>query len=199
MEKQKSNNNTLIPILILASFIAFVGFISFSLYTQVTDVEEVVVLKDANISQLTMDLNTTRNMFNTKKIELIVSNANVNSLTAQLVIANLDKNLFESQLITKTTEFSDLNNNYFDLNNIYLDLNSITFDLNNLYISLDNNYDDALILIDDINGDGRLLYTLFTACYNAAVCVDDSNDCQIEIDECINISDINQNRINIFQ
>jgi len=205
MEKQKSNNS-LIPIIILAVFVAFIGFISFSLFIQVTNVEGVVVLRDGNISQLSGDLNTTTNMLDGKKAELVIANADKAALTSQLTTANTAKDLMAGQLSGKTNELNEVSIKYADLNLLYTNLDGN-------FVLLKNDYNIAVTVVNDMNDSGRVLYNLFTPCYWASVCRNDSNDCRNEfgniidvnltidskVTECISILETDKNIIEIFQ
>ena len=199
MEQNKSNK-ILIPVIILIAFIALIGFVSMSLYGQVLDNEVIIIGQDTNIAGLQGDLNSTAMAFEGKKSELIVANANVAALTSEVNRVLNIKNSTQVALDTKNNEYAVLMVDNNALAYKVNDLNLQLVDLNTYIINLDANYDITLSIIDDVNNDGRLLYNLFNTCYDAAVCANDINaDCHVEINDCLSVSDSDQNRVNIFQ
>jgi len=176
MEQNKSNK-ILIPVVILIAFIALIGFVSVSLYGQVIDNETFITGQDVNIARLTGDLNSTAMLYEGKKSELIVANANTAVLGVKVTDLNNIKNNLFTGYADKNIEFNDLNTVYMDINTKYFDLNNIYFDLNNTYVILDINYNDSLSLINDINLAGRDMFIDLSNCYLSVRCVNDRNIC----------------------
>ena len=177
METQKQSNNMLIPIIILVFFIIFIGLVVTNLFTQVTNNETVILQKDSNIGQLTIDLNTANNILDEKKAELVVVNADKASLIVERDTAVSENVLAQTALNNKIDEYNVLFGDYNVLDGNYNDLNIAYIDLNTEFIMTDLNYNESLNIITDLNTVSRGMYSDLFDCYLAIRCVDDRNRC----------------------